>query len=240
MGYFYWDAIPRTKDDQTRIAAFVASELAQQDELSELGDVNIPAPGEGNVLTYEAPKWIAKAPAVGDGDLSLLHEARRNYHYSLLLTKNEAISGYDIRANTLWAIAFPIPIQWTVDRIFRIRSGGAINCRLGIYNAGTNCYPGTLRLDAGVLTSAGSEIVISQTLPAGLYWLAIVAAAINLLICNEVTYYQGIIGSETVALGMDMGPTWKVAQAYGALPDPFPAGASIAPQLLALGFRRSG
>ena len=65
MGYFYWDAIPRAKDDPTRIAPFVAARVALYDQLAELLDVNIPAPADGEVLAFHAAsgKWIAGAAA---------------------------------------------------------------------------------------------------------------------------------------------------------------------------------
>lgn len=77
MGYFFWDPIPRSSSDPTRIAAFVAALLAAQDELSELGDVNIPAPNDGEALIYHAAtgKWIASvAPgaAAGEGHITIL------------------------------------------------------------------------------------------------------------------------------------------------------------------------
>lgn len=76
MGYFFWDPIPRSKDDQTRIAAFITALLAAQDELSELQDVNIPSPADGEALLYEAAtsKWVAgpAAGVPGEGHISII------------------------------------------------------------------------------------------------------------------------------------------------------------------------
>jgi hypothetical protein len=68
----------------------------------------------------------------------------------------------------------------TVDRIaVQVATAGANNdLRLGIYVADSTGLPSTLRLDAGTVSAATTgvkEITISETLAAGVYWLAVVA-----------------------------------------------------------------
>lgn len=239
MGYDYWDGIPRKKDDSTRIAAFVAALLAAQDELSELQDVNIPAPGEGNVLTYESPKWIAKAPAVGDGDLSIARYMRigRSY-YSFFVWTNTA-DGIPLSANYLYASAYPITIEMTFDRIgiFVWTSGTGVS-RLGIYDD-DGLYPGSLVLDAGTVDVSGSgwlEIIMDQTLTPGLYWLVVHPSG-----GHQIDSFAEDVGPSV--LGFDprnsVKHRWQVAQAYGALPATFPGGAALAERFVDVALRRS-
>jgi hypothetical protein len=52
---------------------------------------------------------------------------------------------------------------------------GTVEVRLGIYDSSTTYEPSNLVVDAGTIsrtTSGGSSVTISQTLSAGLYWLA--------------------------------------------------------------------
>jgi hypothetical protein len=73
-----------------------------------------------------------------------------------------------------------IPTETTFDRIGLLTAAtfsGTSSVRLGIYNSGTTGYPTTLVLDAGTVAptaaSTGYQITISQTLNAGVYWLAL-------------------------------------------------------------------
>jgi hypothetical protein len=73
---------------------------------------------------------------------------------------------------------FFVPISTTFDRL-RIRTAssfaGTASVRLGIFND-TNGVPSTVVLDAGTVSATASStnysITISQTLSAGMYWLA--------------------------------------------------------------------
>ena len=101
--------------------------------------------------------------------------------------------------------------------------------RLGIYaDADLDGYPDQLVLDAGVVSLGATgvkTVTIDQHLPAGLYFLALLGnSASALLWMEDVPKYYSPLGTGS-APGL---PTfaWKVQQDYGALPDPFPSGAT--------------
>lgn len=75
MGYFFWWGIPRSKENPQRISAYVAEQVAAEHALADLTDVNIPAPADGEVLTYDTgtTKWIAAAGG-GVGDWQVIAE----------------------------------------------------------------------------------------------------------------------------------------------------------------------
>jgi hypothetical protein len=88
----------------------------------------------------------------------------------------------------------------TLDRIGANSANtfsGSSTVRLGIYNNGTNNLPTTVLLDAGTLnfTNPGDnlEITISQTISAGIYWLAF-----NSQTAASTNAYLGANGSTTV------------------------------------------
>lgn len=131
-----------------------------------------------------------------------------------------------LTANRLRAVPFIAVRDMTVDRIALAVSvlADPSNIRLGIYNNGTNLYPGTLLLDAGLVSGATTgvkPVVINQALTKGLYWLVLLADDTPTVVTS--TPVIGILG----VLATDFGyynMTWDVAQAYGALPNPFTAG----------------
>lgn len=240
MGYFFWEPIPRSSTDPTRIAAFVAALLAAQDELSELQDVNIPAPTDGQVLVYNAAtaKWIAGA-AGGVGDLSWNRYMRigRTY-YSIYCIGNPA-QGIPISANYLHASPFPIAVQMTFDRIgIYVYYTGAGVSRLGIYTD-DGCYPASLVLDAGtvnVATAGWKEIAIDQTLTPGLYWIVVHPEVNHSVDGNPQDFVPSLLGFDPRNLAKH---SWLIAQAYGALPATFPAGATLYGRFYGIGLRRS-
>ena len=131
-----------------------------------------------------------------------------------------------VTANTLYALPFVAHRAITVDRIaihVATLAAGA-SARLGIYQAGTNLYPGSLLLDAGVVsvaTTGVKAITISQALAAGLYWLALVS--------DGAPNVRGVAAAFTPVgvkpTAFDIGYCgWNVAFTYAALPDPFTAG----------------
>jgi hypothetical protein len=166
-----------------------------------------------------------------------------NYYTSFLRTYQSAttLQLYNAAGLSLWATAFVIPRPITVDRIGVTVTTAATSgvLRLGIYNNGTNNYPGSLVLDAGTIdasTTGWKEIIISQSLATGVWWLACLPNLDTIYIgANE--YYQTILGSST---STDYAyATWKVVQAYGTLPATFPTGGDMYNRLLDLGVRVS-
>ena len=142
-------------------------------------------------------------------------------------------------ANQLYATALLIPRDMTLDRIcFEVTTAGAggTKARLGIYNDGTDLYPGALLVDAGevaVDTTGLKTIIISQALTKGIYWLAVVTDG------TPKTYYEtevpNILGDSTSLYRTRAG--WRVAHTYAALPDPFTAGGAVENYVWRLGFR---
>lgn len=154
-------------------------------------------------------------------------EVLRTGHYHI--TGRGSGSAALIGANVLWAIPFIVVRDMTVDRIaieVAVLAAGA-SARLGIYNNGTNLYPGTLLLDAGtvsVATTGIKTITINQALPKGIYWMVVVSDG-NPSLASLYIYYMStpILGLRTDNfLYSYLG--WSVAFNYAALPNPFTAG----------------
>lgn len=143
---------------------------------------------------------------------------------------------FTLVANTLYAIPLVVVRDVTVDRIAVLVATAASgkSIRLGIYNDGTNLYPGTLLLDAGTVSAATTglkAITISQALTKGLYWLVLVSdgtPAMRQL--NAIA--PAFLGTDVTDFGTwNVG--WTVAFTYAALPDPFTAGAAFSTTQLA-------
>lgn len=133
--------------------------------------------------------------------------------------------------NTLYGMPFLIARDMTIDRIgtrCHVLEAGK-SARLGIYNLGANMYPSTLLLDAGVVSLAAAgqqDIVIAQALTKGMYFVALVSDATG---TAEITtsYFTGgcPLGYSADSRNKNLG--WTVAQAYGALPNPFTGGGAL-------------
>lgn len=146
------------------------------------------------------------------------------YHSGNIARLNTGAS--PLSPNKLRAVPFMAVRNMTVDRIAIAVATLAdpSNIRLGIYNNGTNLYPGTLLLDAGVVSGATTgvkAITINQALTKGLYWLAILSDAAPTCTTSTPNFTPlGILATDFGYHNM----TWDVAKAYGALPTPFTAG----------------
>lgn len=133
--------------------------------------------------------------------------------------------------NQLYAAPFFAVRDMTIDRIAiecYIAEAGK-NVRLGIYNDGTNLYPGSLVLDAGTVsigTTGVKAITINQVLTKGLYFFVLVTDATGTGKLRRLTTGQFCIGINASNFA-NMDATWRVAHTYGALPDPFTAGGSL-------------
>jgi hypothetical protein len=127
----------------------------------------------------------------------------------------------------MYAVPFLTPKAITIDQIgVYVSTLSTTTARLGIYNDGGNCYPGTLLLDAGTIdvTATGvKKIAINQALSANsLYWLVIICAATPAIYCIPVAAVINILGTSN-ALSTAQYAGLYVAQTYGALPSTFPA-----------------
>ena len=161
-----------------------------------------------------------------------IQELLRVGEYYTSWARDGGESNIVLTQDRLYATPFHIARDITVDRI-------AVRCqtleagksaRLGIYNNGTNLYPGTLLLDAGVVSLAAVAVVaatIDQALTKGLYWIALISNATG---TAKITFQDAqplFLGVSSVNL-YEINGHWYKADTYGALPDPFPAGGSIA------------
>lgn len=136
--------------------------------------------------------------------------------------------------DTLYAVPFFVARSMTVDKIgFRCHVLEADkSARVGIYADGTNLYPGALVVDAGttsLATAANKEVTISgdQSLTKGLYWIAILSDATGTAELVDKKPQFSILGKDSGNVPRGQNAGWSVAQAYGALPDPFTAAGSL-------------
>jgi len=131
---------------------------------------------------------------------------------------------------TMYAMLFYVNESHAYDRIaVHVTTRAApSNIQLGIYEDSAG-VPGNLILDAGNVSGAstgGKEININQTLARGWYWLAAVSDSTPTLRTYQGSSMFGWLGATS---GTDTAyyGGMSVAQAYGALPTPFTAGAVL-------------
>lgn len=136
--------------------------------------------------------------------------------------------------NVLRAIPFISPRGGTVNSLGCLATTSSSNMRMGIYEAtsATDIYPGALLIDAGagVVTSSGLDLAISQALePDKLYWIAALNQP-NITLWSLFSGQMHQIPAAAAAAGFSAayGNYLTIAQAYGALPNPFPGGAGFA------------
>jgi len=133
----------------------------------------------------------------------------------------------------LYGMPFSRPRGRVIDRIgFRVTTaagaGGVARC--GIYQAtsATNIYPSALVLDSGelVTTSTGVKSAsVNQNLdPDVLYWFALLFGVAAPQV-SEVDSGLRVLGLSSALV--TPAQSLFVAQAYGALPATFPAGATL-------------
>ena len=155
--------------------------------------------------------------------------------YSSPLTSDSILPSNPV-IDTLYANPFFVPKTITLDRIAVYVSIGYSEAgslvELGIYNAGVNMYPGSLLLDAGSVGCATDRIrsiVIDRQLTVGLYWLACLFNVSTLISIKGTRYDHAVpyFGNNLSADYPGESYTWRVAQAYGALPDPFTPGGTM-------------
>ncbi len=139
--------------------------------------------------------------------------------------------------------AFPLIVarDMTIDRLaidVQILAAGA-GARLGIYND-EDCAPSTLLIDAGIVSvaaAAPAEVVINQQLRKGIYWVALVSDGAPTLSCiNENALSHNLLGLNAGDFGYYY-TGYSIAHAYGALPDPFGAGALYLEDMIKIAVR---
>lgn len=131
-------------------------------------------------------------------------------------------------ANYLCTFPLLVARNMTIDRIAVevTATGTATAIRLGIYNNGVNLIPNTLLLDAGTIdpsTTGVKYVTVNQALTKGLYHLCYLLDGTATLRTASITSPYGLVVNNFAALNESV----YVPQAYGALPNPFPAGETI-------------
>jgi len=201
--------------------------------LDDLGNVNAGSPADGQVLTWDqaATEWQAKAGGAGGGAAENYFKYRKSGRY-YTWWDCYGLTTCSLAMDTIYAIPFIVPVAQTFDRI-ALYVYGATNrvIRLGIYEESGSVYPGSLVLGTAELDCSSSgvkEETINQNLSAGLYWLA----ALNGVATGNVkslyyNYSVEMILGRTACDDATPESCYYASQAYGAMPDPFPGGASM-------------
>lgn len=141
-----------------------------------------------------------------------------------------ALSTLALSAGTMYAAPFFVPVTTTFTTIGLEVTTLALtkSIQLGIYTD-TGSTPNALVLDAGnvsVATTGFKSIVISQALTPGWYWLAVISDGTPTVRAIGQTNSLPWLGF-TSGTDVTMHQGWSVAQAYGALPNPFTGGGAL-------------
>lgn len=136
-------------------------------------------------------------------------------------------------ANSIYARPFFVARSMTIDALaiyITIAGAGGTVVRLGIYNDGTNLYPGSLIQDYGTVAVDGTgtaAIASDQALTKGLYWLVYVSDG------TPTAHAAYLSFSPLGQLAINFYNTskyegwYKAAVGIGALADPFVAAAGL-------------
>ena len=135
----------------------------------------------------------------------------------------------NLTADKLYATPIIIVRDVTIDRLaVEVTVGDAGNfARIGIYNNGTNLYPGTLLRDYGVVDVGAAdvlEVAVDQVLLRGIYWIAIVSDGTPQI--RRAAAYEvpiTILGIPVTDFSYK-NQGWVADFVYAALHDPFTAG----------------
>jgi len=157
----------------------------------------------------------------------LPHTAGRYYWSQIGVGSTGAVGDPD--ADTLYAQPFFVPDNATYTAIAIHQTTTTTgSARLGIYNDGGG-VPTTLVLDAGTVTLTGTgakEIVISQALTRGWYWVAGVwSVATGVYQAFTVAGSLNWLGADDTTGQTTNYAYYSIAHAFAALPNPFGSGA---------------
>ena len=156
-----------------------------------------------------------------------LRRAGDDYYYGGWIFGDASKVG-TLPTNLLHAFPFYVPAQIILDRI-AVKTTTTANpgvARLGIYDAGTNLYPGSLILDAGTVDVSSSglkSIAINQTLTPGLKWLVFITDTNGSF--RKVKNPWPVLGTKNIDLNKAL-TGWQISGTTSPLPDPYPAGAT--------------
>lgn len=163
-----------------------------------------------------------------------LLKVRTGDYYYLGFSTTTRTGTTALTGDALTALPFYVARAMTFDRatihVKTQDAGEAV--RLGVYNDdGTNLYPGTLVEDFGAASVNSTGVVATtispaRTLQPGLYWLAMLPSATTAEV--YLTSLQLSVLGLSPTNFTQPGVGWrKTSVSYGALPDPFTAGAAI-------------
>lgn len=167
----------------------------------------------------DVAKWSGSSTyaRVGGGFLKSFKSGRYYIHSGNMTSGDPGV-------NYLYLMPFEVPVACTLDRLgIEVVIGIATGVtRLGIYLGDANDIPTTLLLDAGtVATTAAAKVetTISQAVPAGIIWLAMV----NQTASATLRVYSGgfaEIGSTTLngILQAQLQSSYYQSGVSGALP----------------------
>ncbi len=208
-------------------------DIALDADLDDLNDVNVPAPANNDVLAWNAgaAEWRnISLGGLGAGAMNFFaHRKVGRYYGSAVLVYSGMTTTWLTNGN-IYAVPFIVPVEQDFDEILINCSSGVANAvgRLGLYDDDGDCYPdnllhGTAELDFSAAGDKSEAIV--ETLTPGLYWLAILIGTANPQVRAWYYNYQmfPLLGHTA---GNDFIPYYFLygAEAYGAMPDPFPGG----------------
>ena len=164
------------------------------------------------------------------------------YLYSPLLASYDLSTARAFGASgRIFAWPFPLARAITIDRLVaHIKTAEAgKSARVGIYRDTGSCYPGVLVKDGGEVSIATNgtkaiSLTPNVSLTKDLYWMAIITDSTT----GEIS--TGL--QHNCLLGSTSGDTsvqacFKKDDTYGAMPDPFPSGASQWGYMAAIGIR---
>lgn len=175
---------------------------------------------QGSILQLYDRGSIARLRHFGTGHYEAWYGPSRTQ-----LTQGSAT----MAANRLYALPFILPKSITLDRIgIRLTSTAAGKfLRLGIYLDDGNLYPQALALDSGALpcTSGIQSAIINYVATPPLIWLALLFEGTPIVSTFQPSLVLNILGSDNTLAG-SIAALYH-AQAYGALPNPFPVAAPV-------------
>lgn len=149
---------------------------------------------------------------------------RRSYVTGRYYGENNGngLTTFALTANRLYFAPFFCIATTTFDRlvVYVSTAVAATNLRLGIFNSGSDGFPGTRLLDAGTVASATTgtkEITISQSLTADtVYWLGVVSDGAPSIRVRSNSESPSLGIGDNITTNPDTGI--YMSHTYGALP----------------------
>lgn len=224
----------------SKVVTVLVMTTTQRDALAAVEGMIIFNSTTDQLEEYDGSTWQAVGQVIMD-----THEADLDAH-TLNPLEQIAVGGYYMgiigygsdsqifAANTLYAFIFCVARAMTFDRmaIGVVTGASGKSIRLGVYAVGSNFYPTSLKRDFGAVAvdTVGEKAAVADlSLTKGYY--ALVAISDGTPTVSSMRLYDvpvAYAGMVCQASGYwDHNPVWSVAQAYGALPDPFTAGGAL-------------